>query len=431
MDCRNLTPFDALAYSALDASDEEHHVFVLKAAYRLATAGDDGGATTHRCELLPGDDAGKLHLRDVFEGEPNASSVRAESDLAPFKPRCDVLVRATAWAPGGQPAERWTARLRVTAPDEPPPGGDAGPRVAAPDGWPPGDDAGAPAPARRALVDKAVEVCGPRWFERAAEGFRLTQPEPAASVPVRWEHAFGGRSFVPAPEPGRGPLLDEVCFTNPVGRGWMESRYLGALSDAGAPAPDRVPAPQIERPDGRVTRLVVASHPPHAVEAPAMAELAEGYGVRPAGLGCVGRAWTPRLQRAGTYNDAWVQGRHPFLPDDFSFAYWNAAPDDQQIPHPGPGLRVELWNLARPELARDGRVAFELPPHRAFALAWIAGLPVPVPAALDTLTVDAEAMVVTCVWRALVARAIGVERMEARFELDPRAPLLKLEATRG
>ncbi|WP_437760729.1 DUF2169 family type VI secretion system accessory protein [Sorangium sp. So ce1389] len=415
MECRNLTPFDALAYGALDASDEEHHVFVLKAAYRLAAAGGDGGATTHRCELLPGDEAGKLHLRDVFEGEANASSVRAESDLAPFKPRCDVLVRATAWAPGGQPAERWTARLRVTAPGEPPPGGDAG----------------APAPARRALVDKAVEVCGPRWFERTAEGFRLTQPEPTASVPVRWEHAFGGRSLVPAPEPGRGPLLDEVCFTNPVGRGWMESRYLGALSDAGAPAPDRVPAPQIERPDGRVTGLVVASHPPHAVEAPAMAELAEGYGARPAGLGCVGRAWTPRLQRAGTYNDAWVQGRHPFLPDDFSFAYWNAAPDDQQIPHPGPDLRVELWNLARPELAHDGRVAFELPPHRAFALAWIAGLPVPVPAALDTLTVDAEAMVVTCVWRALVARALGVERMEARFELDPRAPLLKLEATRG
>ncbi|MGK4007951.1 DUF2169 domain-containing protein [Sorangium sp. So ce1036] len=412
MECRNLTPFDALAYGALDASDEEHHVFVLKAAYRLAAGADgDAGAATHRCELLPGDEAGRLHLRDEFEGEPNASSVRAESDLAPFKPRCDVLVRATAWAPGGRPAERWTARLRVTAPEEPPPGVDPGGR----------------APARRVLVDKALEVCGPRWFERAEDGFRLTPPGPAASVPVRWEHAFGGRSFVPAPEPGRGPLLDEVCFTNPVGCGWMEARYLGALKDAGAPLPDRVPAPQIEGPDRRVTRLVLASHPPHAVEAPRMAELAEGYGVGPAGLGCVGRAWTPRLQRAGTYDDAWVQGRHPFLPDDFSFAYWNAAPDDQQIPHPGPGLRVELVHLARPELARDGRVAFELPPHRAFALAWIAGLPVPVPAALDTLAVDTEAMVVTCVWRALVARALGVQRMEARFEVDPLAPLLKLQ----
>ncbi|WP_433937678.1 DUF2169 domain-containing protein [Sorangium cellulosum] len=412
MECQNLTPFDALAYSALDAHDEEHHVVALKAAYRLVPGG--GGEVTHRCELAPDDSAGRLLLRDAFEGEVNASSVRAESDVSPFKPRCDVLVRATAWAPGEKPAERWTARLRVTAPGAAAPGGGAGARDL------PG----------RALIDKTLEVCGPRWFERTADGWQLTRPEPAASVPVRWEHAFGGRSLVSA-EPGSPPRLDEVCFTNPVGCGWMEARYLDALRDAGAPVPDRVAAPQIERPDSRVTHLAVASHPPHAVEAPRMAEIAADYPFAPAGLGCVGRAWTPRLQRAGTYDDAWVAGRHPFLPDDFSFAYWNAAPDDQQIPHPDLGLRVELWNLARPDVARDGRVAFELPPHRAFVMAWIAGLPVPVPAALDTLSVDAESMVVTCVWRALVARAFGVQRMEARFEVDPRAPLLKTEVGRG
>ncbi|WP_438021413.1 DUF2169 domain-containing protein [Sorangium sp. So ce315] len=412
MECQNLTPLDALAYSALDAHDEEHHVVALKAAYRLVPGGD--GEATHRCELAPDDSAGRLLLRDVFEGEVNASSVRAESDIAPFKPRCDVLVRATAWAPANEPAERWTARLRVTAPDAEHPGVGAGARELP----------------RRALVDKTLEVCGPRWFERSAEGWQLTRPEPAASVPVRWEHAFGGRSLV-GTGPGRAPLLDEVCFTNPVGCGWMEARYLDALRDAGAPAPDRLAAPQLERPDGRVTRLAVASHPPHAVEAPQMAEIAAGYPFAPAGLGCVGRAWTPRLQRAGTYDDAWAAGRHPFLPDDFSFAYWNAAPDDQQIAHPGPGLRVELWNLARPDLACAGRVAFELPPHRAFVMAWIAGLPVPVLAALDTLSVDAESMVVTCVWRTLVARGLGVRRMEARFEVDPRAPLLKMEVRRG
>ncbi|WP_437879010.1 DUF2169 family type VI secretion system accessory protein [Sorangium sp. So ce513] len=417
MECQNLTPFDALAYSALDAHDEEHHVVALKAAYRLVPGG--GGEATHRCELAPDDGAGRLLLRDEFEGEMNASSVRAESDIAPFKPRCDVLVRATAWAPAGEPAERWTARLRVTAPDAEHPAG----------GHPAGG-AGARELPRRTLVDKTLEVCGPRWFERSGDGWQLTRPEPAASVPVRWERAFGGRSLVGA-GPGKAPLLDEVCFTNPVGCGWMEARYLDALRDAGAQVPERLAAPQIERPDGRVTCLAVASHPPHAVEAPQMAEIAAGYPFAPAGLGCVGRAWTPRLQRAGTYDDAWVAGRHPFLPDDFSFAYWNAAPDDQQIAHPGPGLRVELWNLACPDVACDGRVAFELPPHRAFVMAWIAGLPVPVPAALDTLSVDAESMVVTCVWRALVARALGVQRMEARFEVDPRAPLLKMEVRRG
>src|SRR6187401_861042 len=98
MEFRNLTPFDALGYSALDVHDDEHHVVAVKALYHLSRGG--AGGATHRCEIVPRerDDAGKLHMRDVFEGELNASSVRAESDLAPCKPRCDVIVRATAWA---------------------------------------------------------------------------------------------------------------------------------------------------------------------------------------------------------------------------------------------------------------------------------------------------------------------------------------------
>jgi len=45
----------------------------------------------------------------------------------------------------------------------------------------------------------------------------------------------------------------------------------------------------------------------------------------------------------------------------------------------------------------------------------------------------AEAMTVTCVWRTLFSRALGVTDIEARFEMDPNAPLLKLEegARRG
>ena len=35
MEFRNLTPFPALAYSALDKSDEEHHVLVMRMTYRL------------------------------------------------------------------------------------------------------------------------------------------------------------------------------------------------------------------------------------------------------------------------------------------------------------------------------------------------------------------------------------------------------------
>lgn len=395
MEFHNLTPFDALAYSAVNAHDEEHHVVVVKVAYRLVPA---AAGETHRCELLAGDDPrGEIVTEDEYEGELNASSVRRESDLAPFKPRCDVLVRATAWAPRGAAATRWTVRLRVSDP-----GG--------------------------VRVDKSLAVCGPRRFERdGAGGWRLSEAAPAVSVPVRWERAFGGRSVVPDGDRPGEHLLNEVCFTNPVGAGWVEARHFEAHARAAGADLDALPAPQIERADAPVTGLVVARHPPHAVEAPAMAALAAAYGQGPEGLGCVGRAWTPRLQRAGTFDAAWVRDRHPFLPDDFSFAYWNAAPDDQQIAYPAAGLRVELTNLAAPAAARDGVVSFALPAHRAFAMAWIHELPVPVPAVIDTLTVDAEALTVTCLWRVLLARSLGVARLEARFEADPAAPLLKLE----
>lgn len=402
MEYENLTPFDSLAYSAYNVHDEEHHVVATRAVYRLARAAD--GPRTHACELCLDDPSlGALRTEDVYEGAMNRSSVREESDIAPYKPRCDVLLRATAHAPKGEPAARWSTRMRVT-------------------------DA-----SRGVVIDKTLEVCGPRWFERSGAGWAVTDPEPARVVPMRWEYAFGGECLVPHPEAREGaeggpsPLLNEVCFTNPVGRGWFESRYENCVRDAGREPESRVPAPQVARPGQWVDAPFVAEHPPHGVEARRMGELAEEYGARPEGYGPVGRAWTPRLQKAGTFDEFWLNQRHPFLPEDFSFAYWNAAPDDQQIEHPAPGLAFELWNLADPARAVDGCVSFALPPHRSFVMASLGGLPTPVPASLDTVHVDLEAMTVACVWRVLLPRALRIATMEGRFEVDPDAPLLKLD----
>jgi len=68
---------------------------------------------THRCLPLYGDEALPLAMADRFDGSPNAGSPVEESDLAPFKPKCDVLVRATAWAPHGLPAATWPVQVRL------------------------------------------------------------------------------------------------------------------------------------------------------------------------------------------------------------------------------------------------------------------------------------------------------------------------------
>ena len=47
---------------------------------------------------MSGEEALGLQMADEYEGE-DGGSVKAESDLAPYKPKCDVLVRATARRP--------------------------------------------------------------------------------------------------------------------------------------------------------------------------------------------------------------------------------------------------------------------------------------------------------------------------------------------
>src|SRR5438445_3864313 len=52
-----------------------------------------------------------LVMTDVFTGEPGFSAPLYENDFAPRKPRCDVLLTGSAYAPSGIPTERLTVSL--------------------------------------------------------------------------------------------------------------------------------------------------------------------------------------------------------------------------------------------------------------------------------------------------------------------------------
>ncbi|KVL70294.1 hypothetical protein WL80_24175 [Burkholderia ubonensis] len=221
----------------------------------------------------------------------------------------------------------------------------------------------------------------------------------------------------------------------------MEKQYLKLSLDNGVLAtPDvlsapaegspikQLRAPQIEARDEPITLLDVVEHAKSGLDAQQMAVAAAAYQMAPAGLGAMGRAWTPRLQRAGTYDVAWLEARWPNLPADFDFGYWNGAPDDQQIPWPKPGAVFELVNLAHPENTRSGLLKTRLPPHRAIAaLRYISGAIVPVEMQLDTMLVDTDEMQILLTWRANFPLQPEVRVCEARFELEPSAPLLRFD----
>lgn len=398
-----------MAFNAVDIPGNEFHVVVLKAGYELiGRTPDPQNPITHECVLLEGDDALPLVMADEYEGEVGLSSVREESDLAPFKPACDVIVRATAHAPGGTPAASWEAGLWL---------------------W----------DRSRCMIEKSIGISGPRVWASGLFGWSLSRATPIVTLPVRWEYAFGGRSYVESKRDSGDVLINEACFSNPIGCGWIERRFPAlathkesrSSTDVLQSVEQRdgvgfVRAAQIESMDKPQNELVVARHPEEEADAFHMSTIASNYGVSPVGLGVVGRAWAPRLALAGTYDDEWLRARWPYLPQNFDFRYWNSAPADQQIPWPQSDFAFELINLAHPSCTLSGHLIARLPGHRAVtALRLANGAIFPVQMPLDTIVIDAEQMRVSLTWRAIFPLTPEVRVCEARFETDPTAPLLR------
>ncbi|MGH8463028.1 MAG: DUF2169 family type VI secretion system accessory protein [Pseudomonas sp.] len=440
MEFRNLTPFDALCFSALDKQDVEHPVIVMKVGYRLLPIADRPG---HFSAQVMDDEPLQLCTADRYWGEEGQSSVCEESDLAPFKPRCDVIVNGHAHAPGAIPAQTWVAGIRLSIPLAP-----LVIKVARPKPWRPGEplteqqlyqwrDAlreaerrRATAPTRDVLLDKRLRFHGPRSFVHGLfSGWRLTEAEPASCVPLRWEYAFGGASVLLNPryphEAAEPCLLNQVCYGNPLGRGWIEKRHEKLAWSLDAPI-ERLPAPQIESADQPITHLDITRQADGDITSARMAELSASYRYQPAGFGTLARMWAPRLALAGTYDEAWQAERWPGLPTDFDFGYWNGAPADQQIAFAQPDLRIELFNLTDPALSHNGQVCVELPGHRPFVLMRLHnGVMLPLPLLTDTLLIDTDAMTVSVTHRISLPSCDPVRVLEARFETDPAAPLLK------
>jgi hypothetical protein len=407
MDFENLSPFAALTYEIVDPRGDAYEVVVARGTYALRDAGGAEAALGLTHVAVPLDQQPELVFSDEYHGELNRSSVAVESDLAQHKPRCDVIVIGSAHSPSGEPSPRVEVGIRVVRDAAPPGVAEVG-----------------------TLLSHRLVVHGPRAFERLGGGEQgggwvLTDPEPFTALPIRYEHAFGGQLLVHAedeaagrlddahrlpdavrerhPDGPRAPVAHTSCPYNPVGVGWLEGWYADAL------AVDRWPAPRIEAPGAEIT----AAHFDRLVRGELRA--GEIAALVPRGLGVIAKPWQPRLARAGTLDDRWLEGRWPLMPLDFDMAYWNGAHPDMQCPHLFGGERVELWNLLPPHAAgavlEEGpRVAcrFALPGVRVGVRlgndrdqeAWLA-------ARIDTMVIDLTEMRLSLVWR-VVAPQVGV-----------------------
>lgn len=170
MDLINATRMVAGYTMGMEPSGREWLVVVVKGTFRLPKSG--GNVQLHD-EQLP------LIMADTFTGEPGFSAPVYEVDFAPRKPRCDILLLGSAYAPEGRPTARVPIGLRVG-------------------NW-----------------KKTFAVVGNRYWDSGVTGVRATPAEPFLIQPFSYDVAFGG-----VDTHHDDPAKHVAFMRNPVGRGF-------------------------------------------------------------------------------------------------------------------------------------------------------------------------------------------------------------------
>jgi len=171
----------------LDPNGRERVVVAIKGTYRIPVSAGDPPQLAD--EQMP------LKEADEFTGEPGFSAPLYESDYAPFKPRCDVLLVGSAHAPGGQPTKHVVVDLNV------------GP------------------------IQKTFEVVGNRVWDKILLSMTPSEPQPFLSMPITYDRAYGGVDIAE-----NNPDKIRTYTANPVGVGYYPLTKRKAL--IGKPLPN-------------------------------------------------------------------------------------------------------------------------------------------------------------------------------------------------
>lgn len=155
-----------------DKDGRHHWIVAIKATFQIRGDGELALAD----EQLP-----LLHEPEYF-GPPESSSLRYDADLIGPKPGTDLILNASAHAPGGRPAREVIVELRV------------------------------------GQLAKALLVRGDSRYVYGIAGLRVTEPEPFVTRPIRYESAHGGSDLA-----SDDPRHQEIDLRNPVGLGVARS----------------------------------------------------------------------------------------------------------------------------------------------------------------------------------------------------------------
>ena len=175
MELLNATKMLASYTMGVDKAGRESLVVVIKGTYQLPM---DGNSQNEEAKLA--DQQQPLVEADQFSGEPGYSAALYESEYAPFKPRCDVLLNGSAYAPDGKPAGSVEAGFKLST------------------------------------ISKVIKVVGNRlWYTGGGGGISITKAHPFVKMNITYDVAFGGMDNFHS-----DPSKHDAYMPNPVGRGF-------------------------------------------------------------------------------------------------------------------------------------------------------------------------------------------------------------------
>jgi len=137
-------------------------------------------------------------------------------------------------------------------------------------------------------AEKKLAVFGNRVWKNTVLNPETTEAVPFSEMDLRYERSFGGADYK----------------LNPVGRGYCKADV--------TIAENALPVPNIQNPNDLVSLPTQEK--------------------QPAGFGPINRSWSLRQDKMGSYKGTYLKERWPWLPEDFDWSFYNAAPLNQQVP---------------------------------------------------------------------------------------------------
>jgi len=268
---------------------------------------------------------GDLFDEDIFYDDTNAQ-IRYGSDYLPYKPGTDIIINAIAQTP--IPQQTWVCNVALLS------------------------------PSNQTLLNKSLRIWGERfWNAQAITGiWRLDkEAKPTHKLPIRYQYAYGGEIELTKGETKEVIAREE---NNPIGCGLLHKKQNERT----------VHAPQIESIDDPIQKPY---HP-----------------YTPQGFGYINRTWGQRLIYGGTYDEEWLEHRHPLLPRDFDERFYQSAHPDMVVSSYLPkGSKIRLTNL----LAGESVQTIYLPDIDIFTRFRMNTTTVEVAMNIDTILLDIDA----------------------------------------